>query len=907
MDTRDIKNPPKKYRPIPFWSWNEKLDTEETKLQIELMDQAGIGGYFMHARGGLQTEYMGEEWFENVTTGIIEGKKRNMRPWAYDENGWPSGFGDGKISGLGEEYQQKILRIEDGEKDTPHTVCNIDGIHIYYEINPFYVDNLDKKVVKRFIDEIYAPYYEKYGDGIEGFFTDEPQIGRAGIPWSMVLPEAYKEEYNRELLPDLIQLFRPVGEYKETRKRYYRLLTKLFSENYAKQIYDWCKKRNLKFTGHMLAERQMDYQVKSSGAVMPSYEYFDIPGMDWLGRDIADSLTQHQVVSVAMQTGKKQILSETFALCGHNINFSELRRIYEWQMSRGINLLCQHLQGYSLRGLRKRDYPPAMYYQQPWWNEYKLFNDAMSRIGMLITEGKPDCNTLLMHPQTTAWICFDADKNEGLADYEKKFKDTIDVLERKHIQFHLGDETMIERHGSVDGNKFIIGEMEYTTVVLPPYIDFLDNTKKLLEEFKAGGGRIITADEMEQNPIIDNPEITYLKRKLDRFDMHYFVNSTNAYQKAEINVTGVMLDIMAGEEKGFNRNHTFKPYDSLVVLDYRNGKFDFCNNKELETLSLDGEWQIADCSDNSITLDVCDCYFDGELIGKDISVSEIQGKACALERPVAVKCVFNVDVAFVPDNICLVCETPEIFTYKINGETAEFNDIGHFRDKSFRKTNVAKYLKLGKNEIELLCNFKQTKETYDNIRKAAGFEVVRNKLTYDMEIENIYIIGDFSVKTDGEFEEIERDAVRYIGEFVIDKPRKAVMIQNIEQQGFPFFSGRLTVKKVFDISNTNQKFVLKMKGINAVGIKVNDKPVTTEIWNNSEVDLSCYLNVGKNEVELTLVNNLRNLLGPHHLEEGECYFVRPSSFFKGKTFWSWNPDLSNDWNDDYCFVETSLF
>ena len=25
-----------------------------------------IGGYFMHARGGLQTEYMGEEWFDNI-------------------------------------------------------------------------------------------------------------------------------------------------------------------------------------------------------------------------------------------------------------------------------------------------------------------------------------------------------------------------------------------------------------------------------------------------------------------------------------------------------------------------------------------------------------------------------------------------------------------------------------------------------------------------------------------------------------------------------------------------------------------------------------------------------------------------------------------------------------------------
>ena len=62
----DFKNIEKKYRPIPFWSWNSKLDKDETIRQIEIMDKAGIGGYFMHARGGLTTEYMGEEWFDNI-------------------------------------------------------------------------------------------------------------------------------------------------------------------------------------------------------------------------------------------------------------------------------------------------------------------------------------------------------------------------------------------------------------------------------------------------------------------------------------------------------------------------------------------------------------------------------------------------------------------------------------------------------------------------------------------------------------------------------------------------------------------------------------------------------------------------------------------------------------------------
>ena len=63
----DFKKIDKKYRPVPFWSWNERLETEETRRQIRLMDEAGLGGFFMQARGGLQPASMGDEWFESVS------------------------------------------------------------------------------------------------------------------------------------------------------------------------------------------------------------------------------------------------------------------------------------------------------------------------------------------------------------------------------------------------------------------------------------------------------------------------------------------------------------------------------------------------------------------------------------------------------------------------------------------------------------------------------------------------------------------------------------------------------------------------------------------------------------------------------------------------------------------------
>ena len=136
---------------LPFWSWNERLDEKETARQVKLMQEAGLGGFFMHARGGLQTEYMGEDWFRNVTAARDEAKRLGMYAWAYDENGWPSGFGAGAVNGKGEKYIQKYLRMSDTPVGGDRFIAESGEHWFYYDVNPFYVDNLDKDVVAEFI------------------------------------------------------------------------------------------------------------------------------------------------------------------------------------------------------------------------------------------------------------------------------------------------------------------------------------------------------------------------------------------------------------------------------------------------------------------------------------------------------------------------------------------------------------------------------------------------------------------------------------------------------------------------------------------------------------------------------------------------------------------------------------
>jgi hypothetical protein len=81
-------------------------------------------------------------------------------------------------------------------------------------------------------------------------------------------------------------------------------------------------------------------------------------------------------------------------------------------------------------------------------------------------------------------------------------------------------------------------------------------------------------------------------------------------------------------------------------------------------------------------------------------------------------------------------------------------------------------------------------------------------------------------------------------------------------------------------------------------VHVNGKPAAVRLWPPWQADLSGHLREGDNTLELELTGGLRNLLGPHHLEEGETYAASPGCFFKEPNVWGCSP-----WNDDYCLVE----
>ena len=99
------------FKAKPFWSLNGKLEKDELSRQIDVLKKMGFGGAFLHSRTGLKTEYMGEEWLDDLEFCVEELEKREMESWLYDEDRWPSGTCGGTVAKKeGEQAEIHCLR-----------------------------------------------------------------------------------------------------------------------------------------------------------------------------------------------------------------------------------------------------------------------------------------------------------------------------------------------------------------------------------------------------------------------------------------------------------------------------------------------------------------------------------------------------------------------------------------------------------------------------------------------------------------------------------------------------------------------------------------------------------------------------------------------------------------------------
>lgn len=553
----EFSNPSAAFRGKPFWSWNGRLQKGELIRQVHVMKQMGFGGYFMHSRTGLETEYLGEEWFDLINACADEGERLGMESWLYDEDRWPSGTAGGMVT-KDPAYRSKYLRCDrlapgdfawgDGVLAAFEATTSDMALHEYHRLaegeaparasattvlvfsveemlpesfyNGYtYLNTLKKEGTEKFIELTHEKYKAhcgaRLGTSIKGIFTDEPHRGSLFssfgvqnrdpnwlVPYTDDLFEEYAARFGEELVPRLPELFfHPGGERLSPVKwRFVELLQQLFIERWAVPCDEWCRANNLVLTGHILHEDSLTCQTVMSGSMMRYYEHMEWPGIDILTEHNRAYWAAKQLQSVARQVGRPWLLSELYGCTGWQMPFAGHKHVGDWQALFGINVRCHHLSWVTMEGEAKRDYPASILHQSAWWKDYDYVEGYFGRLGAVLSAGERLCDVLVVNPVESVWAQAGPEAFHGLGaatpelqELERNYAQVFHALAGAQLDFDYGDEDLLRRMGSVSGTELRVGLAAYKAVVVSGVETLRATTLALLEEFAAAGGAVVFA------------------------------------------------------------------------------------------------------------------------------------------------------------------------------------------------------------------------------------------------------------------------------------------------------------------------------------------------------------------------------------------------------------------------------
>lgn len=907
------------YQSIPFWSWNDKLEEQELRRQIRWMKEMGIGGFFMHARGGLKTEYLSEEWMKCIDVCCDEAEKLGMHAWAYDENGWPSGFVGGKLledmenrdryilSTIG-EYDEKanvsyrlteerLERVTEGGEEGEY-------LNLYIRYSASTVDVLNPNVVEQFISETHEKYKEHMGEDfsqkLKGFFTDEPQYYRWNTPYTPVMETYYMEQYQEDIMDKLGLLFVEKEGWREFRYRYWLSMQRLMLQNFAKTVYDWCEEHQIAFTGHYIEEMSMGFQNSCCAGVMPFYQYMHMPGIDWLGRDTTKELPARQLGSVARQMGKSHALTETFACCGWDVTPAQLRRIAGFQYVNGVNKMCQHLLPYSEAGQRKRDHPEHFTPLNPWVKEhFREFNDYFTRLGYLLGSGEEVVRVAMLHPQRSTYFDYKRELGDeggaAVQELDQALAEACRLLSARGIAYHFLDETLLEEHGYVKGTQIGCGQCDYDYLVLPKMHTMGKSTERMIREFAERGGKLLLLDDAPQYLEGQPNSYEYLKSNCTLEELvhvqPFTVSDTENelyYAYREIDGKPFLYVQNASETECFTQTFCFRDGScSFVQLDpitlhtedipltvtlHENegvllfpAKKEVKEKKELNEIEVRLENASVEFDQNHLVMNVVRYSKDGKNYSKPMYRGVLFRHLLEQRYEGTIWLKYEFEIEQIPECLTIMSEQNSVAHTFINGQPFEYTETCE-DDSSFCMADITSLVQVGQNAYETELYWHQSEATYYALFGENVTETLKNCIVYECEIEAVYLSGKFGVYSHDEWEPYEDNTVLGHSFYIGKIPER---VTELVTEGFPFFKGKMTLRQNITLETSDS--ILNIKGrYLTTHVRVNGKDTEFKLF-DTRVDISEMAVTGENLLEAEFTISDRNFFGPFHCTQPDAF------------------------------------
>jgi len=951
-----FKDPPRQYSSSPLWVWNDML-TEEQIIST-MRDLAGqkVKQVFVHPRPGLMTPYLSDDWFRLWKVAMRQAEKLDMNVWIYDENSYPSGFAGGLVPEAMPESRGQGLHFTEAERPpkpgqntlavyrlTDDGFKNVtekakaaqplpEGRYLVASIRlapsggwfggKYYVDLLAPGVTEKFIEITLDAYRrelgEHFGKRLPGVFTDEPHLTPAGgIHWSQRLPNDFKERWGYDLMDHLPSLVRPLGDYKKVRHNFFQLLLELFIERWAKPCYEYCDKHNLEFTGHYWEHGWPG--AGHGGDNMAMYAWHHRPAIDTLMNQYREDTHAQfgnvravkELSSVANQLGRSRTLCEAYGAGGWDLRFEDMKRIGDWLYVLGVNTLDEHLSYITIRGARKRDHPQSFSYHEPWWQAYHVMASYFTRLSAVLSQGQQINTVLLIEPTTTAWMYQpDSSHRDHLGKIGNEFQEMVVAMSKAQVEYDIGCEDIIARHGLVEGALFTIGQRQYETVVIPPLTENLNTkTMNLLEAYLKNGGTVLCCGsppslvdgrpserakvasqnsswkQIEPAAVIamltskpkdgftinhsndNNGILFHHRRRLEDGEILFLVNTSidspssgsiespmRGAEQWNLETGTIASYSFVSAPRGIRIPFKLAPCGSLLLfLSNERSRPAPPDLSETSKVKPTGQLNIKHIDWNVLTLDYVDISAGGET--KD-NIYFYQASQFAFQKNGMGRNPWDSAVQFRDELI-----------------TKEFAaDSGFEATYRFSITDIVPsklFIVIERPDLySITCNGKAVSAVKDSwwLDKAFGkidiaaiakvgentVTIKASPMTIYHELEPAYVLGDFALKPAD-------------SGFVI-VPEVPLELGPWNEQGHPFYAAGLSYEQNFKIPKLKGRYIVSLNGWygSVSKVFVNDKTAGYIYHRPWECDVTQLVKAGTNTITVVVIGTLKNTLGPHH-------------------------------------------
>ena len=519
FDREKFRNPESIYSPAYFWMWNDALEPEKLKAQVDDMYSHGMRSLCIHPfpkgfRPGrfdssMEPDYLTKEYFTVFSNVVDHAASLGMNVWLYDEGGWPSGGACGQIAAADAEGRFRRRCIGYGDGSESFDVRSVP----YGKGRDNYPSVIEKGATEAFIKHTHEQYRRcvgrHFGKAIKFTFMDEPymDLGYFGhnIGWTSDFEEVFRAKKGYEIRPFAQRLqdgkYDSAEDLAQVRIDYYDVMSDLFVERFMKPIKAWDNANGLGSSGHLDGEDMPECAAfYGHGALLRSLRAMDVPGVDVIWRQLfpANAATMGRQVqfpryaaSVSHQKGGMLALSESFGVYGNAFTPDQMKWLVDYQMVRGINMFVFGYYNVSNARQWMLLFEPHSGPVAPWWDMEKPYFDYIARTASILADGVPSVDVAVYFDSRAFWVGGPESKIAGM------LHDTAGaILDKKNCEYEYVDDDAIASAEIRDG-RLCVGAMSYSTLVLPTSRRMSKDAKFRLDEFRKSGGKVFTMDTID--------------------------------------------------------------------------------------------------------------------------------------------------------------------------------------------------------------------------------------------------------------------------------------------------------------------------------------------------------------------------------------------------------------------------